>query len=202
MQYFLVLLLVLPSLLCAQERGELYNYVPGSKSEVDKKSLVSWLSWSFLGNDDDGLYGEKPTAGEWTCEKIGPKRAFMWWVRNPMHNFTFYVIGSAYKKNSEFVILKFSEEGGEFLKYHKEARTVFAGSGTSFFLGFHGWKPFISLRLDYGRRLDFYFGWRERGNFGIKFVPSANSYRIKRKKCYSTGCKCQRNKTYGTKKKI
>jgi hypothetical protein len=199
MQYILTTLLLFPALIFAN----LYDYVPESKDKVNKKSLSSWLAWSFIGNDDDGVYGEKPTAGNWTNEKLGPKRAFMWWLRNPMHNFTFYVIGSAHKKNSEFVLFKCAEnEGCQFMKYHKKASTVFAGKGTSFFVGFHGWKPFVSLRIDYGRRLDFYFGWRERGNFGIKLVASASSLRIKDKKCYPLKQNCHRNCRHGNTKKV
>jgi hypothetical protein len=199
MQYILTSLILFPTFIF----GNIYNWVPYNKSCIDKKSLLSYLAWAFIGNDDDGAYGEKPSAGNWTNEKIGPKRAFMWWMRNPMHNFTFYVIGSAHKKNSEVTLLKFSEDGdNDFFSYHSKGKTVFAGKGTSFFLGFHGGKPFLSLRIDYGRRFDFYIGWRERGNFGIKLIPSAPSLRLKPKKCYPIKNNCHRNCKHGTKKKI
>jgi hypothetical protein len=199
MQYILTTLLLFPTFIF----GNLYNWVPANKNLIEKNSPSSWLAWAFIGNDDDGVYGEKPSAGNWTNEKIGPKRAFMWWTRNPLHNFTFYVIGSAHRQNSEFTLLKFSEDGdAECMTYHEKAKTVFAGKGTSFFLGFHGGKPFLSLRLDYGRRFEFYIGWRERGNFGLKLILSAPSLRLKSKKCYPVKNHCHRNCKHGTKKKF
>lgn len=173
-----------------------YKYIPKNRYHI--RNPGTWLTWAFFGNDDDGIYGEKPSAGNWTQEKICSKRAFLWWWRNPMHNFCFYVIGSADKQNDEFALIKLAREGCDLLKYHKKAHTVFAGESTSFFIGFHSWKPFVSLRLDYGRLFDFYIGWRERGNFGIKCVLAG------RKKNMVSSAQSSGNggKSSGDKKKI
>jgi hypothetical protein len=97
----------------------------------------------------------------------------MWWCRNPLHNFCYYVIGSADRCNSEFDILQIVDNKISGLHYRREGHKVFAGEGTSFYIALHGGKPFFSLRLCYLRRYkaDFYIGWRERGNFGLKFAP-------------------------------
>lgn len=150
----------------------LYTVVPESKKSIKWYDLPHWITWAMFGNDDDGIFGEKPTARYNTRLPICTRRAAAWTLRNPLHNFNFYVIGSAYRENSEFTIVQLAKEKISFFEYKKKATTNFAGKGTSFYFGFHGWKPFISLRIDYGRLFDFYLGWRERGNFGIKFIPA------------------------------
>ena len=59
------------------------------------------------------------------------------------------------------------------MQYKEKADTVFGGRYTSFYLGLHNGKPLISLRIAYGPKWksDFYIGWRDKGNFGIKFLP-------------------------------
>jgi hypothetical protein len=83
------------------------------------------------------------------------RRIFKWNMRNPFHNFTYYVIGMADKP---------------FIRTGKHAAEVFNPEG--------GWNwavckyrwvrlPFISYQKG---SFKFYFGWRERGNFGIKLT--------------------------------
>ncbi|MFT4551950.1 MAG: hypothetical protein ACI9S8_000571 [Chlamydiales bacterium] len=150
----------------------LYVAVPRHRSQIQWYDMGHWSTWGLLGNDDDGIFGEEPTAGDWSDHRIGSFRALEWGIRNPLHNFTFYVIGTAQFENSEVTFLKISREGWSAFDYASQGGTVFAGKGTSFFLGLHGWRPFISLRVDYGRLLEFYLGWRARGNFGFKFLPA------------------------------
>jgi hypothetical protein len=69
----------------------------------------------------------------------------LWYLRNPLHNFTFYVIGMADK-----------------LKYRKPY-DVFNETGDKHNIIL----PFYSY---YGDKYKFYIGWRERGNFGVKFT--------------------------------
>jgi hypothetical protein len=153
----------------------LYDAVPRHRSQIKWYDLTHWVTWALLGNDDDGIFGEEPSAGKHATGEINPARAARWTVRNPLHNLCFYVIGSAERENSEFTLLKLSDEGSECLEYHKKATTTLPGRKIGFFLGLHGGKPFLSLRLDYGRVLDFYIGWRERGNFGVKLNPAKAS---------------------------
>ena len=80
-------------------------------------------------------------------------RRWLWQLRNPLHNFTFYVIGIADKcftREGRFPNAVFGPEGG-----------------WNWAVAKHKWLrlPFISFN---GERWRFYLGWRERGNFGGK----------------------------------
>lgn len=101
--------------------------------------------WS-LGNADD------PVPPDW-YRPDDPKRRVLWQLRNPLHNFTFYVVGVSDKAT---------------VRTGKYANHVFAPGG--------GWNwavtrrhvlllPFVSYE---GSRCRFYFGWRESGNLGAK----------------------------------
>lgn len=151
-----------------------YKIIPKHRSQIRIYDLGHWLSWSLLGNDDDGLFAEENSSKFPEPKEIGLKRAALWGLRNPLHNFTFYVIGSAYWDNSELAIIQLAKEETAFLSYRKKGGVDFAGKSTSLFIGFHGWKPFVSLRLNYGRMLDTYAGWRWKGNFGLKLLPFKN----------------------------
>ena len=80
-------------------------------------------------------------------------RRFTWYVRNPFHNFDHYVIGIADKP---------------FTRVGRFPDQVANPNG--------GWNwavcRYRNLRLpfvDYHRgRFEFYFGWRNGGNFGVK----------------------------------
>jgi hypothetical protein len=80
-------------------------------------------------------------------------RKFMWYLRNPFHNFTFYVIGIADKP---------------FLRTGRYAnRVANPNGGWNWAMSRYQWLwlPFV----DYHRnRFEFYLGWRDGGNFGIK----------------------------------
>lgn len=80
-------------------------------------------------------------------------RAKKWRFRNPFHNFDFYVIGVADKK--------FVRSG----RYPEE--TANPNSGWNFAVSRRRiiLLPFVSYQR---RKFEFYFGWRTRGNFGIK----------------------------------
>jgi len=83
----------------------------------------------------------------------GRCRTFMWYMRNPFENFTNYVIGVADKKTT---------------RYGVYPTAIGNPNG--------GWNFAITRRkivylpfIDYKHhRFEFYFGWRERGNFGAK----------------------------------
>jgi hypothetical protein len=151
----------------------LYRIVPRHRSQILWYDFGHWFTWALIGNDDHGIFSEaqlplfKPEC------PVGLYKALAWMVRNPFHNFCHYVVGSADKKNDEWVFLKINRNRWCCFQYNPIAHTVFAGRYTSFFFGLHGGKPFISLRLAYGPKWksDFYIGWREKGNFGIKVLP-------------------------------
>jgi hypothetical protein len=149
----------------------MYHIIPRHRCQMAWYDAGHWAAWAFFGNDDDGIFGEDSAVPFCSEKPNGCAKALRWWLRNPLHNFCFYVIGSAHRMNGEFTIIQWGPGNRYCLFwYEPQGETVFAGSGTSFYLGFHGWKPFVSLRIAYSRKLrsDFYIGWRPRGNFGIK----------------------------------
>lgn len=157
----------------------IYTVVPRHNSQIYWFDLPHWFTWALLGNDDDGLFGEEPTADYKPEQAISGWKAARWAVRNPFHNLFFYVIGQAYRDPAGFVILSLSEEGVDFLDYRPKGGEVFAGSGgSSFYFGLHGFLPFLSFRVNHVRQTNFYLGWRERGNFGLK-AQLAKKYKRK-----------------------
>ena len=107
----------------------------------DKLNPVWWF-----GNIDE------PAAPAW-YRPDSKHRNFLWHLRNPLHNLDHYVIGISDKT---------------FIRYSKDSEGDSKQDG--------GWDftlarrklvvlPFLSYRLG---RFNFYFGWRERGDFGIK----------------------------------
>lgn len=142
------------------ERGlesPLYAAIPRHRCQIRPLDIGHWITWTLFGNDDDGIFGEGPKAHYYPNQKPSFLKAMRWTLRNPFHNFCFYVIGSANRENSKITFLDLESKL----------------NGSRFFLGLHGGKPFISLCVRYSaqRKGEFYFGWRVRGNFGIKFLP-------------------------------
>lgn len=151
----------------------LYRVIPRHRSQMHWYDLGHWCTWALFGNDDAGIFSEAQYPLFKPNQSIGFCKALFWMFRNPLHNFCFYVVGSAACPNDELTILKINGKQFECCRYDPEAHTVFGGRYTSFYFGFHNGKPLISLRIAYGSKWksDFYIGWRERGNFGIKFLP-------------------------------
>ena len=114
----------------------------------------------WLGNIDS----PEPRNPEWLGSWPRWARILVYRLRNPGHNFFYYVIGIADREPIATPRQGFDKP------------TVLADSGWYS----HrvrprggGWgRPFISYR---GRRIEGYIGWRERGNFGIAFRPSNSS---------------------------
>lgn len=151
----------------------LYCLIPRHRCQLHWYDVGHLCSWVLVGNDDDGIFGEEPTAEYRPKEKASLKKALLWTCRNPLHNFCFYVIGSANRQNSALTLLKINERGFCALHYEPIAKHVFASKNYGFLFALHGGKPFLSLRLSYSKNFcgEFYLGWRERGNFGIKLHP-------------------------------
>jgi hypothetical protein len=157
---------------CAAEHW-LYRIVPRHHCQLYPFDLGHWLSWALFGNEDDGIFGEEASACYRCDEPVRTGLALSWFGRNPLHNLFFYVLGTAGRPcHSEFILLQLAAGQSCMFRYHPCATTVFAGSGSSLFLALHGGLPFFSLCIDYGRQFQFYIGWRERGNFGIKLIPA------------------------------
>lgn len=108
--------------------------------------MPKWNPVWWLGNADD------PVPPDWY--RPGSRcRGVLWQLRNPLHNFTFHVIGIADKC---------------FTRTGKFPDAVFApDGGWNWAVARYGWLrlPFVSYN---GERWRFYLGWRERGNFGGK----------------------------------
>jgi hypothetical protein len=107
----------------------------------NKLNPIWWLK-----NSDD----PKPPAWYRPDDK---HRGLKWSFRNPLHNFHFYVIGVADKK---------IHRSGRFPDKNSDPRGGWDFEAARYkFI----WLPFVSYhRTDF----DFYFGWRNRGNFGVK----------------------------------
>lgn len=153
----------------------LYEVIPCHRSAVPPGDVASWMAWAIFGNDDDGIYGEGPKAHYYPNYPNTVGKFWRWWLRNPLHNFTFYVIGSADRQNSAFTVLKIGDKGCALLCKNRRKATEFPFYHGGIYIAFHGGKPYVSMRLPItGKRcLNFYFGWRCRGNFGIKLQPFA-----------------------------
>jgi len=117
------------------------------KSDLPKIHFYNKINpvWWF-GNIDD------PIPPDW-YRPDSRHRDFLWHLRNPFHNFDHYVIGVADKK---------------FVRYSRYAAgNPNRSSHWDFTVDRRKLAvlPFLSYQRD---RFNFYFGWRERGNFGIK----------------------------------
>lgn len=110
-------------------------------SDLPKTDVSFWLA-----NHNDPLPPSDYLVGD-------PDRISKWYWRNPLHNFTFFVIGVTDK---------------EFERVGLYPSTNFSPTG--------GWNwcvikinglelPFISYESG---KLQTYFGWREQGAFGVK----------------------------------
>jgi len=124
-------------------------------------TVVKKLLWGIFGNDDDPAPPENYLVAQpqWW-------RNFMWFVvRNPLHNFFFYVIGIQGKDGWVTT--------GRFPNTVKSERFVeqwpVEPAKFNWVLHSKGWVrlPMISMRIPLGNRgFEFSMGWRPRGAFG------------------------------------
>ena len=125
---------------------------------IPTRKKLNPLWW--LGNIDS----PEPRNPDWLKGWPRWARIAVYRLRNPGHNFFYYVIGVADRDPIAYPRSGFAEptvlaESGWYWHYVKP------GNG-----GLP--RPFISYR---GRRIEGYIGWRERGNFGIALRPSNSS---------------------------
>lgn len=119
------------------------------------KPSGSGLIWALFGNEDDGTIGDR----NWNPEqKDTIWIRIKWWLRNPLHNLTFYVLGCAGVESTRYSTANagvFKGDGGWMFAYSKTKYMIY---------------PFVS----YLGHIKFYIGWRERGNFGIKLTANSS----------------------------
>lgn len=97
---------------------------------------------------------EEPVAPSW-YKPGDPLRNIKWYFRNPLTNLSYFVIGVADKRivrSGRYPTEVGNPHGG--WNFAVTRRRIL-------FLPFWDYK---------NRRMEFYFGWRERGNFGIKLI--------------------------------
>jgi hypothetical protein len=121
--------------------GSFFHPAQPPESGVQKWNPVWWF-----GNADD------PVPPDWY--RPGQQmRGTLWQLRNPLHNFTFYVIGVHDK---------------DFVRRGKLPGKVFPEEGGwNWAVIERGWLrlPFVAYQ---GKHVRWYALWREKGNFGLK----------------------------------
>ena len=163
---------------CVEQRAlqhPLYRVIPRHRSQVHWFDVARWITWGLWGNDDNGIFGESQRVPYSTNIHTGT--CALWATRNPLHNFSFYVIGSAHWEHHYNAIL-FSASGEGVRAFARGKEAVF-DSDNAFKIAFNDFKPFIALQFAHfkNKRFQFYAGWRERGNLGFKLRPWANAKR-------------------------
>jgi hypothetical protein len=99
---------------------------------------------------------DRPTP-PWDYKPGDPHRIFKWYLRNPFHNFDFYVIGIADRT---------------FVRKGSDPERVFSPEpGWSWAVCEYKWLrlPFVSY---WNGGFNFYLGWRNRGQFGFELKYS------------------------------
>lgn len=112
------------------------------------RKLNPW--WAFFGNADDGYWGDI----YWNPEgRTDFATAVRWWLRNPAHNLTHYVLGVVDRQRtvcSPYGSAHARPGGGWLLGYTRVGRLVL---------------PYANFTSD---RIKFYAGWRPGGALGFK----------------------------------
>ncbi|MEW6302072.1 MAG: hypothetical protein AB1705_01280 [Verrucomicrobiota bacterium] len=125
--------------------------VAGAEADKPKPKIKTIQKWNpiwWFGNADE------PEPPDWYRPE-DPNRRRKWYWRNPLHNFTFYVIGIADKP--------FKRSGS-----HPEHVFNPKAGWTWAVCRYKWWRlPFLSYTRGH---CSFYVGWRERGNFGFKLT--------------------------------
>ena len=93
----------------------LYDLIPRHREQIRWWDIPHWITWNLFGNDDDGIFAEETSI--YRHEPIGLPRFLKWTLRNPLHNFTFYTIGSAErKKHDTYTLLRIDANGLTYFK--------------------------------------------------------------------------------------
>ena len=138
-----------------------YKYIPRKREQIRWYDLGHRVASDFLGNDEDGVYGER--AGFST--NISARTFWKWQARNPLHNFTFHVVGSAgWKHHRHWAVIKADKVGTKIFTVKETA--ISAQAKRAFLFTFNDYKPFLLCRV-FG--MEAYLGWRTSGNLGAAF---------------------------------
>ncbi len=105
------------------------------------------------------------------------KDAAKWYARNPLHNFTFYTLGTVGNpEHLNLTLFAADNDGVRALKLNGESY-VFK-ERWSFQIAINDGFPFIAWKIPYRffggtkRQFDGYFGRRPSGSIGAKFRPA------------------------------
>jgi len=141
----------------------IYNYVPRKREQL-KPLDVRWLSWCFVGNEDDGIFGEYAAKAPYSTNiNFG---TFCSWsiLRNPTHNFSSYVIGSSdWKRHYSYSVIGVG--GQKPVRVFSNAAKWPKQDEPFFDIGFNDFKPYLKFNPWIS---DLFFGWRKSGSFEIK----------------------------------
>ncbi len=122
--------------------------VIGEKIKGAKPGFFNKVVWALFGNERDGYIGDTTWNPE---QKDNAWIRVKWWVRNPLHNFMWYVVGFADKDSTRYDVNDSDQPGWN------KAWSIVEGGSFKY--------PFY---LYQGKKVVFYIGWRSRGHFGIK----------------------------------
>ena len=112
--------------------------------------IIGRLLWKVIGNSDD------PEPPSW-FKPNDKHRILKWYIRNPFHNFTFYIIGLEDKDRICYGINAGKVLTDGFCVYLSKIK------------GLPIIVPFLSYQRTMKNRIfQFYIGWRRGGAFGIK----------------------------------
>lgn len=139
----------------------LYRIIPARREDV---TLLTWLPWALLGNDEGGIFGERdPYITQSNGERV-PEISFWgflkWQIRNPLHNLFWTVL--RWDAGDNALIFYARDESGSRWWFRAPQRTWYADEGKQLYIRLLA--PFISYR---GARWEIYAGWRIGGALGF-----------------------------------
>ena len=154
--------------------SRIYNYVPRKREQLRLLDL-RWATWCLAGNEDDGIFGEYSDKVPYSTNiNFG---AYCSWciLRNPLHNFNNYIIGSSdWKRHYNCSVVSFG--GKKIARVFSNAAKWPKRDEPFFDIGFNDFKPYLKFNPWI---TDFFFGWRNRGGFEIKVRADLKKVRKK-----------------------
>lgn len=123
---------------------------------VPPANPFKYIIWSLFGNVEDGVVGDTGWNPQQTDTWL---IRIKWWIRNPLHNFTFYTLGNVHKDVTVRgwpTVDVFTPKKGWCFTLAKTDKM---------------WYPFVS----YIGAFKFYVGWRFGNRFGIKLTANSDN---------------------------
>ncbi len=147
----------------------LYHIIPLKREQIAFGD-PRYLTWVLFGNADAGIFAEYHDT---YADEISYGQFAWWLLRNPLHNFTFYVIGDADETTrTDFTLVNLTL-GDDFKLLRREPGRQYTEC-TGLHVALHNYKPFFGLQINWlpiHKRTECYLGWRPQGSFGISFRP-------------------------------